>query len=101
MNAQQQIDTHVLELHLFIADEIERRPDEAMAYAHKALARWQSLNGDHPYYREWEQVLHEGPSAVVALIRDPGDHATLLRSVSPFAAYLKAQQDFIFSRRPA
>jgi hypothetical protein len=100
MNAQQQIDARVLELHLLIADEIERRPDEAMAYAKQTLARWQSVNGDHPYYREWAGVLRGGASAVLALIRDPGDHATLLRSMSPFAAYLKAESNFIFSRRP-
>jgi hypothetical protein len=101
MNAQQHIDAQVLELHLLIADEIERRPDEAMAYAQTTLARWRSVNGDHPYYREWARLLDEGPAAVDALIRDPGDHATLLRSVSPFAAYLKAERDAIFSRRPA
>jgi len=72
-----------------------------MAYAHKTLSHWQALNGDHPYYREWARVLQQGPSAVVALIRDPSDHATLLRSVSPLAAYLKAERDAIFSRRPA
>ncbi len=101
MNAQQKIDAQVLELHLLIANEIERRPDEAMAYAQQTLTRWQSANGDHPYYREWAGVLDQRPSAVVALIRDPGDHATLLRSVSPFAAYLKAEREVIFSRRPA
>jgi hypothetical protein len=101
MNTQKHIDAQVLELHLLIADEIERRPHEAMDYAHTTLTRWRSVNGDHPYYREWAKLLHEGPSAVVALIRYPGDRATLLRSVSPFAAYLKAERDAIFSRRPA
>jgi hypothetical protein len=37
MNAQQKIDAQVLELHLLIANEIERRPDEAMAYAQQTL----------------------------------------------------------------
>lgn len=76
MNAQQKIDAQVLELHRLIAAEIERRPDEAMAYARETLTRWRAVNGDHPCYREWASLLQQGPpthSCIDSRSRRPRD----------------------------
>lgn len=85
------IDQRSLALHEAVAAKLEAQP-ELLEVARANLRRWLSTN-PAAALREWWQLLDVSPpSALLALLRSPGDEAARLRQSSPFAGLLTPEE---------
>ena len=88
-----------------IADKIEAQP-ELLAIPLANIARWLGQNHSAPHRLEqWRQIIFEaqasaeGLKRLLAILRDPGEEATHLRSFDPFPGILNsAERKEIISR---
>ncbi|MCG5078904.1 hypothetical protein [Paraburkholderia tagetis] len=101
--AHLQLDKHQrsLALHGFIADRLRGNP-ELLAVARENLTRWMPMNRHaQPWLAEWQAVIDQGLDATLALMTDPGDHATDMRQSSPFTGILTndERRDFLAAWR--
>lgn len=85
MNLHQIAEERSLALH----DEVARRLQDDPAALDRARSRVEEWLRDGSVHREyalaWREALDRSLSEIVALLRDPGEHARALRQVSPFA----------------
>ncbi|MBS9536020.1 helix-turn-helix domain-containing protein [Mycobacterium sp. M1] len=78
-------------LHAALIPHLINEPDAVTAKARANLARGRASGADahsELYAGEWEAILNAGPGCVIAVLLDPSEHATTLRSSSPFAGIL-------------
>jgi hypothetical protein len=86
MPGHPEIDRFSLLMHRHLADRIEAGDDAPLAKAASNLARWERQHGGlEPACREWVEILTWPKARIVALLREETEHATRLRSSSPFA----------------
>jgi hypothetical protein len=86
MNAQHSLDRWSLLMHQAVADRLAAGDVEPLRIARANLARWDAANdGLSAAQAEWVAWLACDVATLVALLREPGENATRLRSTSPFA----------------
>jgi len=90
--AMNESDRRNLEMHRLVAGKIQRDPLTILKIAIDNIQKYRREHGDHPYMREWESVIGQGPNAVIALLSDEGERGQVLRSSSPFAGALNEQE---------
>jgi hypothetical protein len=87
-----------LALHRLIAEKMRRNP-ALLDKARENLDRWAALNPRDraaPYLAEWRAVIDQGLEATIALMIDPGEHATDLRQSAPFTGVLTEAERLAF-----
>ena len=84
-------DRRSLAMHQVIAERI--RSDPGLLEGPRArVADWQRSRTMNPEYpRRWAQLLNGPLDELIAVLLDPGDDATELRHVSPFAGIVDMQ----------
>jgi hypothetical protein len=85
MDRQQQIEVFLLASHRLAVSRLREKPAE-IERARRLLQRWREQDGttrSDPYWDEWERLLEAGPEAIERVVCAEGDHAAVLRSVSP------------------
>lgn len=87
------LDARSLAMHCKIAQKITRDPN-LLNKAKTNLERWSAKSGDPrpQYLREWEQILERPWPEIAELITSMSEDATRLRSSSPFAGVLTADE---------
>ena len=87
------LDARSLAMHCKIAQKITRDP-KLLNKAKANLERWRAKSEDPlPHYlREWQQILERPWPEIAELITSMSDDATRLRSSSPFAGVLTAEE---------
>lgn len=74
------------------ARTVEIRRDPALLdQARDTLDRWMAIqphNHAEPYLIEWRVTIDQGIDTTIALMTDPGEHATDLRQSAPFTGIL-------------
>lgn len=79
-------------MHRAIAERL-RADATVIERARRRTASWRSSGEVHPdYVAAWEHVLSGPVEDLCALLVDPGERATALRQVSPFAGVLSARE---------
>ena len=94
MNRQQQIDAFLLAAHRLMLARLREAP-ERIAQVRAQLARWRQASGptrSDVYWDEWDRLLQAGPDALEHALCDGGEHAALLRSVSPMSPLLTQRE---------
>lgn len=77
-----------LALHQLVAQRLRGNP-ALLAVARANLTRWMPANRHAlPWLEEWQAVIDQGLDATLALMTDPGEHATDMRQSSPFTGIL-------------
>ncbi|HXA10400.1 MAG TPA: hypothetical protein VNW28_10480 [Chthoniobacterales bacterium] len=81
-----------------IADKIEAQP-ELLEIAQTNIARWLAQNHSAPHrLKQWREIIleaqgsAEGLRRLLAILRDPGEEATHLRSFAPFPGVLSIDE---------
>lgn len=93
MNDQQRIERQILAMHREIAARVRAGDARPLAKARENLARWErQMGGLPPAYQEWSRLLDAGVDHWLAILDDPGENATRLRSSAPFAGTLTPQE---------
>ena len=87
------LDARSLAMHCKIAQKISRDP-ELLKIAEQNLARWrQKSAGEYPrYLEEWQEIIDRPWMEIADFITSISDDATRLRSSSPFAGVLGAEE---------
>ena len=87
------LDARSLAMHCKIAQKISRDP-ELLNVAKENLARWsQKAAGKEPrYLQEWREILERPWPEIADFITSISDDAIRLRSSSPFAGVLSAEE---------
>jgi hypothetical protein len=87
------LDARSLAMHCKIAQKISRDP-ELLNKAKANLERWNAKSEDPKprYLREWKQILERPWPEIAELITNMSEDATRLRSSSPFAGVLAADE---------
>ena len=87
------LDARSLAMHCKIAQKISSNP-ELLDKARANLERWSAKSKDPQpkYLREWEQILERPWPEIAELITSMSEEATRLRSSSPFAGVLSAEE---------
>lgn len=87
------LDARSLAMHCKIAQKVSRRP-ELLDKAKANLRHWMDKSdGPQPQcFREWEEILVRPWLDVAELITSMSEDATRLRSSSPFAGFLTAEE---------
>jgi hypothetical protein len=87
------LDARSLAMHCKIAQKISRDP-ELLNKAKANLERWNAKSEDPKprYLREWKQILERPWPEIAELITSMSEDATRLRSSSPFAGVLAADE---------
>ncbi|ORV97197.1 hypothetical protein AWC14_15245 [Mycobacterium kyorinense] len=79
-------------LHAALIPRLLQDPDVVIGKARANLAQGRASGAidihSAPYAREWEAILDAGVGRIIAVLLDPSDHATTLRSCTPFAGVL-------------
>lgn len=94
MNRQQQIDDFLLNAHRLALSRLREQPQRLQDVA-ALLARWRVRAGDtrsDAYWDEWNRLLAEGPDAIEREVCSPGEHAAVLRSVSPMSVLISQRE---------
>ncbi|TDG01889.1 hypothetical protein E1N52_42605 [Paraburkholderia guartelaensis] len=87
-----------LALHRLIAEKLRREP-RLLDKARENLAHWLAMSPHsraRPYLAEWQAVIDQGVDATIAVMTDPGEHATDLRQAAPFAGILTDDERLAF-----
>jgi|CXWL01.1.fsa_nt_gi hypothetical protein len=88
-----------LALHDAIADRLRESPELIVA-AQERVAEWRRDGSIATAYVDaWETLLASGLEQLVATLVDPGERATALRQVTPFAGVIDARQRWEIWRR--
>ena len=87
------LDARSLAMHCKIAQKISRNPD-LLDKARANLERWSAKSGkpQPQYLREWGEILARPWPEIAELITNMNEDATRLRSSSPFAGVLTADE---------
>jgi hypothetical protein len=87
------LDARSLAMHCKIAQKISRDPD-LIAKAKANLERWIANSEDPPpqYLHEWQEILNRPWPEIAEIITSMSEEATRLRSSSPFAGMLTADE---------
>jgi hypothetical protein len=81
-----------LALHRAVAERLAREP-EFVAVAARRVEGWLAAGTPHPRYAQrWKEILALPREELLQAITDPGEEATALRQVSPFAGFLTPQE---------
>lgn len=94
MNRQQQIDAFLFKAHQLALARLRAQPERLHDVA-ALLARWRESNGStrsDRYWREWNQLICQGVDAIEREVCGSGDHAALLRSVSPMSVLVSQKE---------
>lgn len=94
MNRQQQIDVFLLKAHQLALTRL-RDHSERLRDVPDQLMRWRLQDGrtrSDPYWQEWSDLLADGVDAVEWEVCGPGDHAVVLRNVSPMAVLISQHE---------
>jgi hypothetical protein len=94
MNRQQQIDDFTLRAHRLAVERLRADPGR-IADVSATLERWQSQAGvtrSDAYWAEWRSMLAAGVDAIEAATCGSGDHAVVLRSVSPIGTLMTQRE---------
>ncbi len=87
MNRQQQIERFLAAAHRVAVQRLRAEPAR-LADVSALLARWRERSGatrSDPYWDEWQSLLDAGVDAVERAVCADGEHAAVLRSVSPIS----------------
>ena len=87
------LDARSLAMHCVIAQKIARDPD-LLEIAKNNIDRWNAMStGPKPkYLQEWQDILGRPWPEIAELITNMSEDATRLRSSSPFAGVLSADE---------
>jgi hypothetical protein len=87
------LDARSLAMHCKIAQKISRDPD-LIDKAKANLERWIANSEDPPpqYLHEWQEILNRPWPEIAEIITSMSEEATRLRSSSPFAGMLTADE---------
>jgi len=87
------LDARSLAMHCKIAQKISRDP-ELLDKARANLKRWSAKSADPlpQYLHEWQEILEQPWLEIAELITSMSEDATRLRSSSPFAGILTADE---------
>lgn len=87
------LDARSLAMHCKIAMKISRAP-ELLETAKANLERWSAKSDESQpqHLREWQEILDRPWPEIAELITNMGEDATRLRSSSPFAGVLTAEE---------
>ena len=87
------LDARSLAMHCKITQKISRNPD-LLEKARANLERWSAKSADPPpqYLHEWHEILNRPWPEIAEIITSMSDDATRLRSSSPFAGILSADE---------
>lgn len=87
------LDARSLAMHCKIAQKISRSPD-LLDKAKENLERWRAKSADPPphYLHEWQEILKRPWPEIAEIITRMNDNSTRLRSSSPFAGVLSADE---------
>jgi len=87
------LDARSLAMHCKIAQKIARDP-ELIGKAKANIERWSAKSEDPQprYLREWKQILERPWPEIAEIITSMSEDATRLRSSSPFAGVLTADE---------
>jgi len=87
------LDARSLAMHCKIAQKISRDTD-LLDKARKNLERWSAKSADPKpqYLHEWQEILKRPWPEIAEIITSMSDEATRLRSSSPFAGILTADE---------
>ena len=87
------LDARSLAMHCKITQKISRDPD-LLDKARANLERWRAKSADPPpqYLHEWHEILNRPWPEIAEIITSMSDDATRLRSSSPFAGILSADE---------
>jgi len=86
------LDARSLAMHCKIAQKISNDP-KLLDKAHENLERWRAkAKGQPSYLREWQENLKRPWPEIAELITSMSDDSTRLRSSSPFAGVLDAEE---------
>ena len=87
------LDARSLAMHCKITQKISRNPD-LLEKARANLERWSAKSADPPpqYLHEWHEILNRPWPEIAGIITSMSDDATRLRSSSPFAGILSADE---------
>ncbi len=84
-------DRRSLAIHVVIARRIQADPG-LLGKARARVAEWQRSRTMNPKYpRAWAALLHGPLETLIEVLLDPGEAATALRHVSPFAGIVEAE----------
>ena len=87
------LDARSLAMHCKITQKISRNPD-LLEKARANLERWSAKSAGPPpqYLHEWHEILNRPWPEIAEIITSMSDDATRLRSSSPFAGILSADE---------
>lgn len=94
MNRQQQIDEFLLSAHKLALSRLRAQPERLQDVA-ALLARWRRQAGDNrsdAYWDEWNRLIAQGVDAIEREVCSAGDHAAVLRSVSPMSVLISQRE---------
>lgn len=92
MTTHAEIEERSLALHAAVAEILRREPDR-LADARERVETWLREGSPAPEYaRGWQKALAGPLEDLLELMIDPGEKATALRQVSPFAGYLEPRE---------
>ena len=94
MNRQQQIDEFLLKAHQLAVARLRAQPQRLEDVAAQ-LARWRQQDGQtrsDPYWKEWSDLIALGVDAIEREVCGAGDHASVLRSVSPMSVMISQRE---------
>lgn len=93
-SAQRIIEDRILAQHRRIAERLASNP-QLIDHAKSNLQRWTSTRGDDApptWLVEWRNILDRSVDDVVTILTESSEHATWLRSCSPFAGALSPRE---------
>lgn len=94
MNRQQQIDEFLLSAHQLALSRLRAQPERLQDVA-SLLARWRQAAGESrssAYWDEWNRLIAEGIDAIEREACSAGEHAAVLRSVSPLSVLITQRE---------
>jgi hypothetical protein len=94
MNRQAQIEAFLYEAHRLAIGKLRAEP-QRIEEVRAVLRRWRQQRGhtaSDPYFAEWEVLLNQPIDKLEQSVCASTDHAAALRSTSPIAPLLTAQE---------
>jgi hypothetical protein len=91
---QARIERFSLAAHRLVMKKLYEDP-QRVGVLQSTLTRWRTQRGlthSEPYMQEWERLLRMPLNELERLICADNDHATVLRSVSPFGSLLTSEE---------
>jgi hypothetical protein len=101
-NAQRIIEDRILVRHRLIAERL-LEDHRLIEHAKSNLRRWADRHGEEvqpAWYTEWRAILDRPIGDIAAVLTERSEHATWLRSCSPFAGMLSPRERWQLLKEP-